>query len=168
MTTLALLLLLAAACLDGSVHAVAPASPMDLLAYPAYTVQLRPDHPIGNSSAERILASPPQQEENHSVQRVPANEDPLQAVTSKPAAKPFLLRSAGNGQPYLCSVPQYAQISESQPKSSSRTPLTNQEWVERRRQSEEDKRQAFDRGLALLEPLKGHCLYYTQGWFTCM
>lgn len=94
--------------------------------------------------------------------------------------KPYLLRSSGNGQAYLCSVPQHSIPASSSSASNSndksgelvknntvRAPATEAEKEERRLKNEQDKKQAFERGLALLKPLKGSCLYLTQGWFTC-
>lgn len=96
--------------------------------------------------------------------------------------KPYLLRSSGNGQAYLCSVPQHSSPSSASASTShskagelvknsssavKAAPATEAEKEERRLKNEQEKKQAFERGLALLEPLKGTCLYITQGWFTC-
>lgn len=96
--------------------------------------------------------------------------------------KPYLLRSSGNGQAYLCSVPQhsspasasastshskYGELVKNSSSAVKAAPATEGEKEERRIKNEQEKKQAFERGLALLEPLKGTCLYITQGWFTC-
>jgi hypothetical protein len=98
-------------------------------------------------------------------------------------SKPYLLRSSLNGQAYLCSVPQDEHKSQSSASSnvndaapatttssSSRMkdgPLSEAERNQRKLKNEGERRKAFERGLALLEPLKNNCLYLTQGWFTC-
>jgi len=100
----------------------------------------------------------------------------------KGPSKPYLLRSSSNGQAYLCTVPQLSQSStpHSNPsthemakssikkhKQQPHTSATEAEKEQTRQKNEHEKKEAFERGLALLEPLKGSCLYTTQGWFTC-
>ena len=151
--------------------------PLDLLAYPAYAVHFRPDWPISNSSAEQALrdyssesSAETQQgaESSLNIQhsdRGDASED--NAKVARP--RPFLMRSAGAGQAYLCSVPQFEHVeptARAEPKSDAK-PKTKEERAEQRLRIQAEKQQATARGLALLEPLKGNCLYLTQGWFTC-
>lgn len=103
-----------------------------------------------------------------------------QPLTGLP--KPYLLRSSSNGQAYLCTVPQQsppvtasprqseelAKSSLKQHKQPSQAPVVSEAEKEQRKlKNEQDKKEAYERGLALLEPLKGSCLYTTQGWFTC-
>ena len=154
--------------------AISSLSPLDLLAYPAYSVQLRPDRPISNTSAERILARGGHDENLEHEQKNAVNELQVQSGGEVGAAaviyNAFLLRSSGNGQGYLCEVPQQQQRSEDikgGQEAEQKVQLTSDEWAERNRRAEEEKRQAYEKGLALLEPLKGTCLYLTQGWFTC-
>jgi hypothetical protein len=69
-----------------------------------------------------------------------------------------LMRTSG-GQGFVCSVPIIAK------------PAVNA--VQPKRVHDERPKDAFnataglEKGLALLEPLKGGCLYQKQGWFTC-
>lgn len=176
------------------VHAISSHSPLDLLAFPAYSVKLNPGNPIANSSAERILAG----DENVQAAIGGRHTAAMQAAAMTPLVnevqqfghtaqdgagmganafasntlptKSFLMRASGNGQAYLCSVPQHAPpINQARDAADvvKEQSLTKAEKEERRKKAEDDRRQAYERGLALLEPLKGTCLYLTQGWFTC-
>lgn len=69
-----------------------------------------------------------------------------------------LLRTTA-GQGFLCSVPPAT--------TALLQPAAVKAAEETRKQAKEDKKAGLDRGLALLEPLKGSCLYLRQGWFTC-
>lgn len=181
-------------------------SPLDLIAYPAYTVKLNPASPISNTTAEAILAGIASANGNHDHEVI--KNDGLQIQLErhkkldmlglhdeeshnehdqqlKGPSKPYLLRSSSNGQAYLCTVPQQSKSTSSsssnqsaelvkgsnkikQHKQQMHTPLTEAEKGQMKLKNEQDKKQAFERGLALLDPLKGSCLYLTQGWFTCM
>lgn len=159
--------LLSATCLAISSH-----TPLDLLAYPAYSVRLRPDYPIDNSSATRILigeGDKPEQAENEvQIHAGIGLHDPEEENAG--SFRSFLLRSSDNGQGYLCQVPQHQYLQSTDNKkeeTGSKMQMTTEERIERHRLIEQEKRQAYERGVALLEPLKGTCLYYTQGWFTC-
>jgi hypothetical protein len=173
------------------VHAISSHSPLDLLAYPAYSVKLNPGNPIANSSAQRILAGlsdvdvagkSESANPDGDATTTPVNEiqrfgqaksdgSPSSATNETPP-KSFLMRSSGNGQAYLCAVPQYAPAThharDAADLSKGQQSLSKTEKEERRKKAEEDRKLAYERGLALLEPLKGSCLYLTQGWFTCM
>lgn len=158
--------------------------PLDLFAYPAYAVQLRPDKPISRSVADGMLSggtAAEQQQQQEKRQHEVLLQTQSQSATSTAASsssngsspgKPYLMRSAVNGQAYLCQVPQQQQ-QQQQPGPSAESgvevkqALSAEEKAERRRRSEQEKREAYERGLASLEPLKGTCLYFTQGWFTC-
>lgn len=193
-------------------------SPLDLFAYPAYTVKLNPASPISNTSAEAILAAATAskadvQEVSHEGGERTTRQNELDLQDGRNAdllglhdsdphgqqqphdqqligpVKPYLLRSSSNGQAYLCSVPQPSQAASPSSSSSSskkasgelvkdsstaadskgqpQAALTEAEREERRVKNELEKKEAFECGLALLEPLKGTCLYLTQGWFTC-
>lgn len=175
--------------------AVGSHSPLDLLAYPAYTVQLRSDQPISNTSAEAILKAASSSlsgsitrdgahPQDHGLLHVQAKSAPLPDSTTGQQEegatyKPFLMRSHSNGQGYLCTVPQPQQQQQQHqkqpvedkagnaPAPDKRRSYTPEEREERRKRAEEERRLAYEKGIAALEPLKGSCLYLTQGWFTC-
>jgi hypothetical protein len=178
-------------------------SPLDLFAYPAYTVKLNPASPISNSTAEAILAGAAlgngrddeevirndglqlQLEKRKKLDMLGVHDDEHDQQLNGPS-KPYLLRSSGHGQAYLCTVPQQSKATSSSSSNQSaelvkgsnptkhkqqpqtHVPATEAEKEQMKLKNEQDKKEAFERGLALLDPLKGSCLYTTQGWFTCM
>ena len=170
--------------------AISSHSPLDLLAYPAYSVRLSSD-PITNSTATRILrdarrsggdagiiegqtplSSALQHHHPASSSNTAHGGGGAAGAAAAASFKPYLMRSAGQGQGYLCNVPAAAEPSAADAQQQARQhaqeqAMSPEQREAQRRKVEEEKRLAYERGLALLEPLKGTCLYLTIGWFTC-
>lgn len=135
----ALLALLLVVAPDCARGLLSSAGPEDLLATPRYVLSFS-GAPVSNASAAELLASDGGRGQYHRM------------------------RSA-TGQAFVCSVPTPpkapAIVAEPAVVLDDRTKLA------RRTKREHDRRAGLERGLALLEPLKGTCLHLRQGWFTC-
>ncbi|GAA5952949.1 hypothetical protein JCM21900_001527 [Sporobolomyces salmonicolor] len=121
-----------------SALALSAHSPRDLEALPAYSIVLHEQHPVLNSTVQDLL------------------HEPLETPPNSLPSKRHLLRTP-SGQAFLCTVP----------------PVTDESRVRAAAQSEEDalarneeRQRGLERGLALLEPMRGGCLYQKQNWFT--
>ena len=125
-----------------TVVALSSTSPQDLYAQPRYHVYLSSD-PLTNSTATALLSTPFES----------AQEDGKDAPL-----KYHLMKSATSGQTFLCSVPSPVPIPKQALSPSHKL---------KRREFLENQKLGLERGLQLLEPLKGSCLYYRLGWFTC-
>ena len=137
-TRLALLALLLVVAPECARGLLSSAGPEDLLATPRYVLSFS-GAPISNASAAEMLASDDGRGQYHRM------------------------RSA-TGQAFVCSVPR-------PPKAPAIVEpmgvVDEQTKLARRAKREQDRRSGLERGLALLEPLKGTCLHLRQGWFTC-
>ncbi|GAA5933273.1 hypothetical protein JCM1841_006575 [Sporobolomyces salmonicolor] len=121
-----------------SALALSAHSPRDLEALPAYSIVLHEQHPVLNSTVQDLL------------------REPLETPPNSLPPKRHLLRTP-SGQAFLCTVP----------------PVTDESRVRAAAQAEEDalarneeRQRGLERGLALLEPMRGGCLYQKQNWFT--
>jgi len=130
--------------------ALSPYSPQDLLSRPKYSIVLRPpeiDH-VRNSSLFSEI--PPPYAESELVTSHPSS-------VKKDNGKSHILKTE-TGQSFLCEVPERKE------------PLEELIPEERKAMSElerrEERERGTKRGMELLEPLKGTCLYNRNGWFT--
>ncbi|GAA6010187.1 hypothetical protein JCM11491_005382 [Sporobolomyces phaffii] len=82
------------------------------------------------------------------------NETALELVAD-PTRHVHVLRTP-SGQAFLCTVPTTAPESAPSSASTAASP----------RSLEDDRVRGIERGLGLLAPLAGHCLYLRQNWFT--
>ena len=134
----ATLTLLLALAPDCARGLLSSAGPEDLLATPRYVLSFS-GAPISNASAAEMLATDDGRGQYHRM------------------------RSA-TGQAFVCSVP-------TPPKAPAVVEpvvvMDEQTKLARRTKRDQDRRSGLERGLALLEPLKGTCLHLRQGWFTC-
>jgi hypothetical protein len=119
------------------VNALSSSSPPDLFAFPAYKVVLNREM-LSNDTATELLQS---QDESTRYE---------------------LMRTKG-GIGFLCSIPVETKTSQVALQQVA-TEITVQEPPI---QETMNATAGLEKGLALLEPLKGGCLYQKQGWFTC-
>ncbi|BGP14420.1 Protein OS-9 [Rhodosporidiobolus nylandii] len=112
-------------------------SPRDLEAHPAFAVVLS-EHYVLNETISELLA------------------EPLGTPPHSSPPKRHLLRSP-NGQAFLCTVPAVAD------EAKRRADVEEEQDALVRAQ---DVEKGVQNGLALLEPMRGGCLYSKQGWFT--
>ena len=134
-----------------------------LLPLPLWTLILTSLH-----SAHSLSSTSPQDLYAHPRYHVFLSSDPLSNSSASqilsnpvlPEVKYHLMR-AKSGQAFLCSVP-----APPSPKAVMEA-KDNQDIKVTRKQAVADKKAGLERGVALLDPLKGTCLYYRLGWFTC-
>ncbi|GAA5914328.1 PRKCSH domain-containing protein [Sporobolomyces salmoneus] len=114
-------------------------SPVDLESHPAYVVSFNEHSPILNETALELLHEP--------LETFPHSLLP---------PRRHLLRTP-SGQGFLCTVPSVT--------------LSSQQSAQQRAELDESTRQlerqrGLERGLKLLEPMRGGCIYLKQNWFT--
>ncbi|GAA5966599.1 hypothetical protein JCM3765_005670 [Sporobolomyces pararoseus] len=124
--------------ISSSAVALSSHSPVDLEAYPAFAVSFLAEHPILNETALELL------------------DEQLETPPHSLPPKRHLLRTP-SGQGFLCTVPSVT-IAE------KRRAQRQAELDESTRQLE--RQRGLERGLALLEPMRGGCIYLKQNWFT--
>lgn len=120
------------------VYSLSSSSPPDLHAFPKYRIDLTRDL-ISNASASSLLAQVP-----------------------SPGSPQYELLRTATGQAFLCSIPSQEEEDEdiSAVESENDKTLTAQQ---RKDQRQVDLQVGTERGLALLESLKGTCLYQRHG-----
>lgn len=144
--------LLATLLLSTTTQALSSHSPQDLFALPQYKVTIGTEGVL-NETATSLLAQ----------SRLPSS-------SSDPTI--HLIRDA-NGQAFLCSVPPDDETGaggrgregldlSSSAASREGSPLA----LEELRDAEIQRHRGLEKGLDLLEGLRGTCLYLRQGWFT--
>ncbi|GAA96151.1 uncharacterized protein L969DRAFT_91607 [Mixia osmundae IAM 14324] len=162
-TRLAAISLIAAqaAALSGS-------TPEDLLAYPKYSVVLA-NEPIASASVDSLLNTAANRAEHHKAESElrtlhPQNgHDPSHGSKSGTPTRSVIMRAA-NGQAFLCNVPEQAPPATVSPSGTAHAAVAAQ--PSSRLEVEAARHQALERGLKLLEPLIGSCLYHQQNWWT--
>lgn len=135
----------------GLTCALSSSSPPDLYAFPKYRIEMTRDF-VSNASASDLLATAANQMEAQERQG-------------------YELMRTASGQAFLCKIPtaspdehegprqasEHEQASTSGPTAQALTPQ------ERRNQRQINLQAGMERGLALLESLKGVCLYQRHG-----
>ncbi|KAK4058354.1 Aspartate aminotransferase, cytoplasmic [Microbotryomycetes sp. JL221] len=138
---LSLLTLLTAYRAVERVDALSAHSPQDLYASPRYNVALRTNGVLNDTVAEMLHL--------HETQ-----------ASSSQWSSVHVMRTP-TGQAFICTIPKINQDDGNDLVASSRHkgPV---DLV----QLESQRHRGLERGLALLEPMKGGCLYQKQHWFT--
>jgi len=132
-------------------------SPIDLEAYPAYTISLNQENPVLNETLSDLLHETLEVRgmilyslsslTHPFIDQAPPN--------SLPEKRHFLRTPSGQG--FLCTVPSVTIASKKRAQAQA-------ELDESSRQLQRQK--GLERGLALLEPMRGGCIYMKQNWFT--
>ncbi|KAI5479070.1 misfolded glycoproteins degradation protein Yos9 [Pseudohyphozyma bogoriensis] len=124
--------------LASSTAALSSHSPKDLFSYPRFEVVIGEQGVLNDTAAQIIHDS-----------KQPSD-------TGEPKAAVHLLRTQ-TGQAFLCTVPAVNDLPSTPPAPDDLEAKGN---AERRRE------RGLERGLALIDGMKGSCLYQKHGWFT--
>lgn len=117
-------------------YGLSSSSPPDLYAFPKYRVDLTRDF-VSNATASSILAE---------------------------ASPGYELMRTASGQAFLCKIPAPEEDkSSTNSQSTEKVEQASLTPQEKRNQRQMSLQAGLEKGLALLEPLKGACLYQRQG-----
>ncbi|KAH8915396.1 hypothetical protein BT69DRAFT_887763 [Atractiella rhizophila] len=132
--------------LVASTSALSPHAPPDPLSHPRFQVHISESY-LYNSTANSLLS------DGRAIWDWGDGHEPQ-------VEDPHLMRTK-SGQTFLCSVPVLSPPSVPQEDPTSATATTSDVDI-----SPASLNNSLAAGLALLEPMRGHCLYYKSGWFT--
>ncbi|MBW0540571.1 hypothetical protein O181_080286 [Austropuccinia psidii MF-1] len=147
-------------------------SPLDLLAYPKYSVNLADwNDAINNKTATDLLNHHQAESDDNSVELFDSKSDPSSDSQDQDNLRYKLMRSS-SGRAFLCQLPPISSSSKKQQSSSSQShPLVGSRQaqvndLDRSKEKERIQKEGLKNGLKLISALKDKCIYTRLGWFT--